>query len=293
MCAKSSTGRTQPSRREISTTSSTEPSSRTRPITSIPNGTARSFRSAARGARRAARRPSRSPPRACGRAGSRGGRRRARRPAAFAIPAEWSSMPTAMFSFLPRSAWPMKPAIGACTESTMSSLARELAERGRRSRSPSRSGPRSRSRTRCSRARAARRSRLSGLSCDGTRAGPKCSGRSPSTAEPSRRPSDAVSTLGACPRRSVAHRPARARHRPAARRPLARGRRDRASGRSRSSPRSCARPTARATATRSPRSAPGSLCADHGYRVPDRGATAARRRLSAPGAQAARGLNEP
>ena len=34
-------------------------------------------------------------------------------PAAFAIPAEWSSIPTAMFSFLPRSAWPMKPAIGA------------------------------------------------------------------------------------------------------------------------------------------------------------------------------------
>ena len=41
MCAKSSTGRTQPSRREISTTSSTEPRSRTRPITSIPNGTSR------------------------------------------------------------------------------------------------------------------------------------------------------------------------------------------------------------------------------------------------------------
>ena len=35
MCAKSSTGRTQPRRREISTTSSIEPSSRTRPITSI------------------------------------------------------------------------------------------------------------------------------------------------------------------------------------------------------------------------------------------------------------------
>ena len=43
MCAKSSTGRTQPSRREISTTSSAEPSSRTRPITSIPNGTSRPF----------------------------------------------------------------------------------------------------------------------------------------------------------------------------------------------------------------------------------------------------------
>ena len=43
MWAKSSTGRTQPSRREISITSSTVPSSRTRPITSTPNGTARSL----------------------------------------------------------------------------------------------------------------------------------------------------------------------------------------------------------------------------------------------------------
>jgi len=43
MCAKSRTGRTQPTRDAISITSSTEPSSRTRPITSIPNETARSF----------------------------------------------------------------------------------------------------------------------------------------------------------------------------------------------------------------------------------------------------------
>ena len=41
-------------------------------------------------------------------------------PAALAMPAEWSSIPTAMFSFFPRSAWPMKPAIGAWTERTMS-----------------------------------------------------------------------------------------------------------------------------------------------------------------------------
>ena len=75
---------------------------------------------AAPAARRAARRPSRSPPRASARAGSPGGRRPARRPPPSAIPAEWSSMPTAMFSFLPRSAWPMNPAIGACTESAMS-----------------------------------------------------------------------------------------------------------------------------------------------------------------------------
>ena len=36
--------------------------------------------------------------------------------AAFAIPAEWSSIPTAMLSLRPRSACPMNPAIGACTE---------------------------------------------------------------------------------------------------------------------------------------------------------------------------------
>ena len=41
-------------------------------------------------------------------------------PAARAIPAEWSSIPIAMFSFLPRSAWPMKPASGACIERAMS-----------------------------------------------------------------------------------------------------------------------------------------------------------------------------
>ena len=37
-------------------------------------------------------------------------------PAALAIPAEWSSIPTAMRCFLSRSTWPMKPAIGACTD---------------------------------------------------------------------------------------------------------------------------------------------------------------------------------
>ena len=43
MCAKSMTGRTQSARRLISTQSSSEPRSRTRPMTSIPNGTARSL----------------------------------------------------------------------------------------------------------------------------------------------------------------------------------------------------------------------------------------------------------
>ena len=43
MCAKSSTGRTHVVLREISTTSSSDPRSRTRPITSTPNVTARSL----------------------------------------------------------------------------------------------------------------------------------------------------------------------------------------------------------------------------------------------------------
>src|SRR5918995_1082367 len=42
-CAKSSTGRTQGTRDAISTQSSSEPRSRTRPITSTPNSTARSL----------------------------------------------------------------------------------------------------------------------------------------------------------------------------------------------------------------------------------------------------------
>ena len=47
MWAKSSTGRTQPSRREISSTSSRLPISRTLPITSTPKGTARPLPSSA------------------------------------------------------------------------------------------------------------------------------------------------------------------------------------------------------------------------------------------------------
>ena len=120
MCAKSSTGRTQSSRREISTTSSADPSSRTRPITSIPNGTSRPLPSSrSRSSPSCSNtesiassrvRPSRNP----------GWNTTTSAPAAFAIPAEWSSIPTAMFSFFPRSAWPMKPAIGACTDSATS-----------------------------------------------------------------------------------------------------------------------------------------------------------------------------
>ncbi len=41
-------------------------------------------------------------------------------PAAFASPAVWSSIPSAMLNFLPRSACPMNAASGAWTESAMS-----------------------------------------------------------------------------------------------------------------------------------------------------------------------------
>ena len=100
MWAKSSTGRTQPSRLEISSTSSRLPISRTRPITSIPNGTARSLASSRSRSSpscsqidliAAARvRPSRKP----------GWKTTGSAPAAFAIPAEWSSIPIAMLQLL-------------------------------------------------------------------------------------------------------------------------------------------------------------------------------------------------
>ena len=43
-------------------------------------------------------------------------------PAAFAIPAEWSSMPDGHPLLLVALDWPMKPAIGACTESAILAL---------------------------------------------------------------------------------------------------------------------------------------------------------------------------
>ena len=43
-------------------------------------------------------------------------------PATFAIPAEWSSIPVAIPCLRSRSTWPMKPAIGACTESAIRRL---------------------------------------------------------------------------------------------------------------------------------------------------------------------------
>ena len=151
----------------------------------------------------------------------------------------------------------------------MSALARELAEPLGPAGSPSRSRPRSRSRRRCSRARRAARPRASGDSRERTR-------------EPGRRGSlpraDAYRIDAAMSVRRgsypflMAKAPTRIDlleldidlrladlWREAPRSP---------SGTSRSWPRSCAPPTARATATRSPRTIPGSLCHDHGYRIP-------------------------
>jgi tetratricopeptide (TPR) repeat protein len=79
MCAKSRTGRTQSRRREISTTSSTDPRSRTRPITSIPKGTAFLRLEPLAQCAELIERPRRSQLRVRGRAGSRGGRRPALR----------------------------------------------------------------------------------------------------------------------------------------------------------------------------------------------------------------------
>ena len=83
---------------------------------------------AARAARRAARttaeiaslrvRPSRKP----------GWKTTSSAPAATATPAEWSSIPIAMRCFLSRSTWPMNPAIGAWTESTIPASRASFAE---------------------------------------------------------------------------------------------------------------------------------------------------------------------
>ena len=120
MCAKSITGRTQSRREAISTTWSIEPSSLTRPITSIPNGTARSFASSfSRSVPSEATtssivcsgvRPSQKP----------GWMTTTSAPAAAAIPAVRSSAPSAIFDFF-SSGWPGNANSGACTESAMSS----------------------------------------------------------------------------------------------------------------------------------------------------------------------------
>ena len=100
-----------------------------------------------RAGRRAGRRRRRSPARARGRAGSPGGRRSASAPAAFASPAVWSSIPSAILNFFPRSTWPMKAASGACTESSDVRGARAPRRAAGPPRSRARSRLRSRSRT--------------------------------------------------------------------------------------------------------------------------------------------------
>ncbi len=119
MWAKSITGLIQSRREEISSTWSIDPSSLTRPITSTPNATARSFDSSF--SRKVAseattssivcsgERPSQKP----------GWMTTISAPAAAAIPAVRSSAPSAIFDFF-ASGWPGKAKSGACTESATS-----------------------------------------------------------------------------------------------------------------------------------------------------------------------------
>ena len=52
------------------------------------------------------------------------------RAAGLGEPAVWSSIPSAILNFLPRSAWPMKAASGACTESATSAASAAAANSG-------------------------------------------------------------------------------------------------------------------------------------------------------------------
>ena len=104
---------------------------------------------AARAGRRAGRRRRRSPARARGRAGSPGWKTITSAPAAFARPAVWSSMPSAILNFFSRSTWPMNAASGACTESD--DVVRPAAPRRARARRRSRARSRRRSRSRTAR----------------------------------------------------------------------------------------------------------------------------------------------
>ena len=176
-CAKSITGRTQPRRDEISTMSSALPSSRTRPMTSTPNGTARSFVSRRarklaklcrrhRPARGRASRPRRNP----------GWKTTSSAPPACAIPAVWSSIPSARLYFASRSRCPRNAASGACTESAIPARGRSRRAR-RRTASPSRSRLRNRARRPYSPARRESRQPSQGLPCSG--GGPARCGRFP------------------------------------------------------------------------------------------------------------------
>ena len=233
MCAKSITGRTQSSRAAISHDVVDRAELAHAAHHLDPERQPRDpFPRAARAARRAARhtesiassrvRPSRNP----------GWKTTASAPAALAMPAEWSSIPTAMFSFLPRSAWPMKPAIGACTDRAMScsrasspkrgrevvvhpepALEVDLARRhllgeqrvdGRLGRLPRREPERA--------------------EVEATRPSTRDSDAASGIAAGSASPSDGISTLEHMSQLPVTYRSARARYRPAARRSLAGGR---------------------------------------------------------------------
>ncbi len=119
MCAKSITGRTQATRSAMWRVSSIEPSSLTRPITSIPNVTARFFCSRCSRSCSSQRmtsssvcsrsRPSQKP----------GWMTTTSAPHAAASPALRSRAPRAIFAFF-SSGWPGKAKSGAWTESAMS-----------------------------------------------------------------------------------------------------------------------------------------------------------------------------
>ena len=224
MCAKSITGRTQPGARAIASTSSSEPKSRTRPITSMPNGTARSFLLEplaqlaellddrvdgllARPAEQEA-----------------GVEHDELGAAAVAIPASGRAAPSAMFHFLPRSRCPMKPKSGACTESA-TSCSRASSPSARPTGSPSRSPTRSRSRRRCTPARAGARRRLGALP-RGSAPG-QSDASHPATVTGRRLSRRSSVRRDSYPRRHGSanpYRPARARHRPPSDRAVARGR---------------------------------------------------------------------
>ena len=201
-------------------------------------------------------------------------------PAALAIPAEWSSILTAMFSFFPRSACPMNPGQRGVNRQHDIHVARQLAETPRRTRS-SILNPPSKSISQADRLRQAAPRPLppgSGKMRDGTRAGPKCSFRIMQGNSDMRRPIALFTRHHAW--KPITHRSARARHRSSPHRSLARGRRHR---------RMVARGGLRLHVLAHGKGyqgrphrkrPPGSLCADHGYRVPERPSPCARGRLN-------------
>ena len=218
MWAKSSTGRTKSTAPAIASDVVDRARGRGRdPSPRRRTGRAGPSPRAARGGRRAGRRRRRSPARARGRAGSPDGRRSAARRTPWRGPAVWSSIPSAILNFLPRSAWPMNAASGAWTERATSAVgsgrraaarSRSRARSRRRSRTRRPGSPRPRAprtpRVEASRLAAARRVRSGSLPFEGAYAV---------------RPCFYVCWHAEAP---FQNRPTRARHRPPSRRPLAR-----------------------------------------------------------------------